>query len=212
MDVTVVVGTFGDERWVNLAQTRAIPSAKALGVPVVHVHGRSLHEARNAAIKRVRTEFLCALDADDELEPGFFQGIEAAGHADVRAPSVRYVSDRGHRPVFGEQPGQAVMPRVWGHSHQCEGACLAFGNWIVIGAVARTQVLRDVGGFRDWDVFEDWDCWVRCWLAGATFLAAPGAVYRAHASPNSRNRSGSPESRMDAHRAIARDLGLPVPL
>ena len=34
-----------------------------------------------------------------------------------------------------------------------------------------------VGGFRDWAALEDWDLWVRCWLAGASVAHAPEAVW-----------------------------------
>lgn len=103
------------------------------------------------------------------------------------------------------------MPRVAGHSHTCEADCLRDGNWLVVGSVARTSLLLEVGGWRDWPLFEDWDLWARCWLAGATFEAVPAAVYRAHASGNSRNRRPGRRQKLAAHQAIARANGLPVP-
>lgn len=186
---------------------RAIPSAKALGVPVVHGHAATLHDARNAAIDLVTTEWVVQLDADDELEPGFVEAM-ASGSADVRAPSVRYVPEGnlGHRRL--PAPG---MPSVWAHDHQCVADCLAAGNWLVIGAMVRTDLVRSVGGWRDFAWSEDWDLWVRCWQAGATFEPIPAAVYRAHVRRGSRNRAPSAEAKLEAHRAIARANGLPVP-
>lgn len=198
MEVTVVVGTFGDQFWCDLAESRAIPSV--LDAPVVHVHGETLHDARNTGLDLVDTEFVCFLDADDELEPGYFDHM-AYGAADLRAPAVRYVPT-SRRPY---------VPRVAGHIHDCTADCLAHGNWLVIGTVAPTAMVRDVGGFRDFTWSEDWDLWVRCWQAGATVEAIPAAIYRAHVRPDSRNRGPERAVKHAQHQAIARANGLPVP-
>lgn len=203
MDVTVAVATFGGPEWTELAWSRAIPSAQAEGVPVVYRHADNLHDARNGALSLVDTEYVVHLDADDELVPGYFNAM-ATGSADVRAPAVQYVRNgRQHPPS---------MPHVWNHDrHDCHAECLLYGNWIVIGALARTQLVRDVGGWRDFDWSEDWDLWLRCHLAGATFEAIPDAVYRAHVRHDSRNRAPDQASRLAAHRAIAEANGVPVP-
>lgn len=180
MDVTVVVATFGAPKWGELARQRAIPSAKRLDVPVVYSHGTTLHEARNSGLDQVATEWVCHLDADDELEPRYFEHM-AAATADLRVPSVRYMRNGFNQGVR--------MPRVAGHDHDCEPGCLLEGNWLVVGTVARSQLLRDVGGWHDYEWSEDWDLWLRCHLAGATIEAVPAAVYRAHVSYDSRNRA-----------------------
>lgn len=202
MDVTVVVATYGDDSWHRLAWERAIPSVEALGVPLIHAVGANLADARNAGLERVSTEWVCFLDADDELEARYFDRM-ASGFATLRAPAVRYIRDGRSRP--------ARVPKVAGHTHRCSADCLIWGNWLVIGTVAKTEVVREVGGFRDFDWSEDWDLWVRCWQAGASVEAIPSAVYRAHVRPDSRNRGPSREVRHAQHQAIARANGLPVP-
>lgn len=185
-----------------MAHDRAIPSARALGVPVIHVHADTLHDARNKAVAEVDTEWVVHLDADDELEPGFVDGI-AAGSADVRAPAVRYVNEGwvNQRPP--------IMPWVAGHSHQCHAGCLPEGNWIVVGAAVRAELVRRVGGWRDWPMYEDWDLWLRCSLAGATIEPVPQAVYRAYARAGSRNRAPDRDVRDRTHQAIYRaNLGV----
>lgn len=203
MDVTVVVATFGDSSWVDLAHERAIPSVEALDVPYVHVHGTTLQFARNDAIGQITTKYVCYLDADDELEHGYFDHI-AQVDADIRVPSVRYVKNRFDQGVR--------MPKVAGHTHTCDAECLAAGNWIVIGAVAPVSLIRDVGGFRDFPWSEDWDLWVRCWQAGARIEPAFRAIYRAHVRNDSRNRGQSQEVKNAAHRAIAFANGLLSPV
>lgn len=200
MDVTVCVATYGDRWWRDLADTRAVPSTRALGVPCRRAHSTTLHGARNAALAMVTSEFVCFLDADDELEPGFFDRIAESG-ADLRAPSVRYVTN-------ATDDSAAAMPMVAGHDHACTDACLVEGNWLVIGTVAPTQLLRDVDGFHDFPVYEDWDLWLRCWRAGATIEAVPDAVYRAYVRHDSRNRGTPRIVKEEAHRAIAEANGL----
>ncbi len=200
MDVTVVVATFGERRWADVALGRAIPSAQALRVPVVHAHRPTRHEALNAGLAAVRTTWVCHLEADDELEPGFMAAM-AAGTADLRAPSVRQTRR-------GAEGAHARMPKVPGHAHACDGACLEQGNWLAPGTVARTALIRQVGGWRDWPAEGDWDVWLRCHLAGATVQAVPGAVYRERCRAGARRRAVSRldlvETRWAIHQACLR--------
>lgn len=202
-EVTIAVATFGHPSWTELAQRRALPSARAQGVPVVYEHAETLHDARNGALAQVNTRWVIHLDADDELEPGYVEAM-LAGTADVRAPRVRYV-----RPGIGEPEPRRVP--VAGHTHDCVADCLVWGNWLVVGSMVRAQLVRDVGGWRDYAWSEDWDLWLRCHLAGATFESIDAAIYRAHVRWRSRNRSQSRAARLAAHRAIAEANGVPVP-
>lgn len=197
-----MVATYGGDDWKRLAKERAIPSAEQLGVPAIHVHGETLHEARNGGLALVDTEWVCHLDADDELEAGYFDHM-AQGSADVRAPSVRYISPSG-------AASWPRVPKVSGHHHDCAAECLPYGNWLVVGAMVRTELVRKVG-WKDWPVYEDWAFWLECFNAGATFEAIPPAVYRAHERRNSRNRAPAPAMKLATHRAIAAANGAPIP-
>jgi glycosyltransferase involved in cell wall biosynthesis len=192
VDVTVCIATFGGDEWKTLAQ-RARASAEPQA-PVLHVHADTLHEARNRALAAVETEFVVYLDADDELEPGYIAAM-ATGTADVRGPVARYIHG---------QRGRLWQPRVSGHQHDCTSDCLSDGNWLLIGSAVRTELLRAAGGWRDFPWSEDWDTWLRCWKAGATFELIPTAIYRAHVRTDSRNRGATREARLAAHQAIYR--------
>lgn len=202
--MTIAVATYGDPHWIDLARQRAIPSATAQGVPVVHHHGESLHDARNGALAQVQTEWVIHLDADDELNPGYVETLCHGSDADVRAPAVEYIDTNG----WCTRPR---IPPVWNHHHVCEAECLQWGNWLVVGSMVPASLVRAVGGWRDYPWSEDWDLWVRCWKYGATFAAVPVAVYRAYARPDSRNRGQTQSERLEAHRLIAVANGLPVP-
>lgn len=199
LDVAVVVPYTG-EPWKTWAHDRAIPTAQALGVPVHVGEGVTVAEARNNGLDQVTTKWTIFLDADDELPIDYVDQM-ATGSADVRAPSVVWLA-RGRR---GTTP---AVPNVWGHTHQCVAECLAIGNWLVVGALVRTDIAQQVR-WLDWPVYEDYDFWVRCWHAGATFETIPAAIYRAWSQRGGRNTSLHPKERHEVHREIARANGLP---
>ena len=196
-DVTVCCGTFGDPEWIDLARKRALPAARLEADRVIHVHAATLAEARNLALAEVETEFVIFCDADAELAPGYV-GHLLAGTADIRVPSVSYVLD-GH-------PRRPYVPKVAGHSHECEAACLEAGNYAVIGSLARTAKVREVGGFGEEPVYEDWATWLRMYRAGASVETIPAAVYVAHVRHDSRNRAPSMETKNAVHRQIVASL------
>lgn len=195
---TVVIGSYGERHWLDLGTQRAAQSAFAQMVPVIYVHGLTLHGARNAALAQVETERVVFLDADDELTPDYCKTL-AAGTADLRVPSVKYV-----RPNGRSQP--AYVPKVAGHTHKCQAACLSDGNYAVIGSMANVELLRSVGGFRDEDCYEDWSAWLRMYRAGATVETIREAVYVAHVRPDSRNRALDMATKNRVHHQIVASL------
>jgi len=195
LDATVVIGTYGKELWRRLATKRALPSARAQGVPVIHEHRTTLAEARNAGLAQVETPWVIHLDADDQLTPGYVEAM-AEGTADMRVPRIMQVRGTG-----AISRGRPFMPRVWGHKHECSADCLRFGNWAVIGTAIRTGLAQSVGGWEEWDWSEDWALWARAWQAGGTIEPIHKAVYKAWLRPNSRNRK-SHDTIMRVHREI----------
>jgi GT2 family glycosyltransferase len=187
VDVTVCIGTFGDDSWRKLALDRAAMSCER---KVLHVHDENLMVARNRAAEKAQSEWLCFLDADDELAPGYFDAMEQ-GTADLRGPSVQYVVRGMTRP-----------PKIWPPMD------LTQGNYLVIGTLIRKEMFDEVGGFRDYPLYEDWDLWLRCHLAGASIELLPEAVYIAHARSDSRNRAPDRATRLHWHKQIAQDNGV----
>jgi hypothetical protein len=212
VDATVIVPVFGDvELWTKIAQP-AIRSALDQGWPALVVAGTTLAGARNRGLDLAATEWVVMLDADDELEPGYRNAVELPSlDADVIVPAVRYVTDMG-------AAAPPRIPRVSGHQHDCGADCLAYGNWIVIGAPVRRSLLEATAWgdravrFDRWPVYEDWPFWVDAHRRGARIARVPGAIYRAHVRPGSRNRGETDQAaKLETHRSIARQKGLPVP-
>lgn len=177
-DISVVIGTFGDLEWSKLARQRAVPSVqRQIGRPLewIHVHGPSLHEARNDAARSAQGDWLIFLDADDELDERYT--------AEMGAFADRCEGDWLLQPatlgVFEgrEDPVPVVIPRMR----------LLDGNYMVIGTMVRRDQFLRLGGFGDWTYAEDWDLWIRCWLDGAQCAPVPNAIYRVHVNPQGRN-------------------------
>lgn len=189
----MVVGTFGESAWRDLAYSRAIPSVPE-GVPVVHRHANTLAQARNEGLALVDTEFVLFLDADDALADGYCEAMSQAP-ADVRVPMLRFIQGRRER---------LWQPRVFAHDHDCVSECITSGagNWCPAGTVARTELVREVGGWREYPVFEDFDLWMRVLLTGATIELVRDAIYQAWARPDSRNRAPAQEFKNRIHNEI----------
>lgn len=168
-DVTVCIATFGAETWSKRALSVAYPSAQHQAKTVV-VHGDSLHGARNQAAHLAQTEWLVFLDADDELAPGYVDAMLAAS-GDLRAP--RLVEIRGG--------GEREVPLTDRHIEHLNPCC--------IGTMIRRHTLLDCGGFPDFPAWEDFALFLRAYRRGASIEHVPGAVYRAHVRPGSRNRT-----------------------
>lgn len=169
MTTTIIIATYGDAKWPELARERALPSTLGQPANVILSHRETLSEARNHGAELASGDTLIFLDADDELAPGYVEAIES-GTADLRSPAIQYVyPDRTEEPVL-------LKPKN-----------LRRGNYLPIGTAIRREVFWAVGGFREYAAWEDWNLMVRCFLYGATIEQIPEAVYRAFWSPTGRN-------------------------
>jgi len=193
VDLTIIVGTFGDQKWSDLAKGRAVPSAESEDVRVIHNHGEvlesygaSLAACRNDAARKATTEFLLFLDADDEIEPGFVKAMGET-NGDLRTPAVRYI-----RPGRG-----AARPMFWPEKN------IQDSNYLIVSTLIRRELFWEVGGFEPFDLYEDWCLFSRCIKAGATVTRVPDAICRVHIDPQSKHRYGSSRAeKLAAHHAV----------
>lgn len=202
VDVTICVPSYGEGHWRETGLATARATCERLNCVVIHFHHNdSLCEARNNLLELTHTEYIIFLDADDELDSHYLEEM-SNGTADVLVPSVKYIRNR--------VAGPAHIPRVVACSHDgsCAPACLALGNYVVIGAAARTEALKAVGGFKDWPFYEDWDLWLRLYQHGYSFQDIPGAIYLANWSESSRNRSPTQAEKAMVHNEIAKANGV----
>jgi glycosyltransferase involved in cell wall biosynthesis len=202
---SILIATYGDPAWEELAWSRAYPSTVGQGIEpfdgsveviVHHVQDGTLAQARNEAAARADGLFLAYVDADDELEPFYIEKMaKMARHYNlVRrgdlidnpclfAPAVRYWAGDGREPAAGI-PNLGGWPRI---------------NEAVIATLMPRLMFLEHGGFREatddgtpLSLYEDYDLTLRLFDAGACLVHVPEAVYRAHVRPGSRNVSGDP--------------------
>lgn len=192
MDVAVVVATFGEERWAKLAAARAVVSAIAEHPAEVIVHhgGSSIAETRNTAAARASAEWLCFLDADDELEPGYLAAMGARQlDRGLLAPAIREVVDG-----------------VPGPARTLDDRNMATMNPCVVGTLIRRELFERAGGFWRERAWEDWSLFRRAWLLGEEIHHVPDAVYRIHVNPAGRNATIDRPRQL--HREILRSHAL----
>lgn len=198
MNVSIVIATCGSDEWAELAWSQAYPSADrqdAHEVLIDHDPDMTVEQARNWLASRARGEWLCFLDADDQLHPGFLDAmargaVAGAVQGNVLAiPAVQYVHPDGR-----EEP-----PRI--PNTQQPFTVL---NHAVIGTLVQRSTFERVGGFSSgYGPWEDWHLWLKCIRAGAELVYCPQAVYRAFVHSDSRHRSGtSHAAKLKLHRRI----------
>lgn len=206
MRISILVCTYGEARWPQLAAERAVPSAIKQGAYEVRQHhdpNGTIATVRNHAAQQALGDWLVFLDADDELALGYISAMwgawERAGEGAERTlftPRVSYIHARGRRQQAKFWP---VVP-------------FEDANWMVIGTMISKQLFCEMGGFRNYgdppgsNAYEDWGLWALCQREGATVVKVPDAVYVAHVEESSRHRGATHETRLGWHFEIGRDL------
>lgn len=174
ISASIIIATCGDSKWRQLALRRALPSASRFDqaeIAIYHGPNDKIHEARNAGARMAQGEWLCFLDADDELEPGYVEAMLRA-EGDLRYPRVRYVDPKSSAPL--------PAPTTLFKTH------LFKRNYMVIGTFVRRELFFNVGGFEEFPSWEDWALWIKCWLAGAQSVLVKDAIYRSYMNPAGR--------------------------
>jgi GT2 family glycosyltransferase len=178
--ISVVIATYGEEAWYEMAMERAYPSAQGQGadnVMVCHHPIGTIATARNQGADVMDSPWLLFLDADDELAPGYVGAMKRAieQHADgasvLLTPATQWI-----RRGIPAPPGfQREVP-------------LERGNWLVIGTLIQRSLFMQIGGFHEHPHgLEDWNLWARAVRAGARIVKVPDAVYIAHVNPQSKH-------------------------
>lgn len=177
----VVVATFGDPSWRDKAEV-AIESAMAAGADVVvGQHGDSLAQARNKGAKKLETDFVTFLDADDRLDSNFFSALEQ--HVDLNRLLLYKPQTLGLYPDGSTDDEPCFIRRDVSIFHS---------NSLVIGTSMRLQDFFDIGGFDDsLPILEDWDLFIRLHIAGAEVVECDGVIYVVGVNDDGRNSQRS---------------------
>lgn len=203
MTISVVVATYGEIGWA-LTAARAVGSAQGQDAHEIidrHEARGTVASSRNALAARADGDWLCFLDADDELAPGFIGAMERA---------LERERDSGGNRVLLTPAVQTVRPgRTPGPPTFFKEVPLRQANWLVVGTLIHRDLFWEVGGFPEYPHgFEDWALWSKCVRVGATVVKVPDAVYRYWVNPNSMHRQGWRDKKQQAanHARIAAEL------
>jgi glycosyltransferase involved in cell wall biosynthesis len=184
--ISILIPTSGSAEWISTARTVAGNSAYGQGAHetlLVHDPDGTIATARNLAAQQATGDWLCFLDADDQLDPMFiaFMQKSISRHPEhwkrLYTPAVSQV--RG-----GRRTAPSFFP-------ECS---LETGNWLIIGTVISKRLFTGIGGFREHPHgLEDWNLWRRAVRFGAEIVKVKRAIYIAHYNHHS------------AHHKIRRD-------
>lgn len=141
-------------------------------------HG-GLAAARNAGVANAGGEYMCALDADDRLEPSFL--AKTARRLDTD-PSVTFVSS--WLRMFGEEEWE------W-RPERCDLPALLCEDTVLTAALVRRDAVLAVGGYdtkMPVQGDEDWDLWLTLVERGHRGVILPEVLFqyrRRHGSMSS---------------------------
>ena len=200
--ISVLIATYGEDEWRDLAWSRAFPSARSQAEDVACFHDPegTIASVRNEMGATARGEWLCFLDADDEIAPGYLDAmarvIEQEGNSAVPlllTPAVSFV-----------RKGNVQPPHFLDR-----GIPLSEDNWLVVGTLIRRDLFLQIGGFSDYPHgFEDWSCWAKAWKAGAEVIKVPDAIYRYHINPQSKHKQAwrNKKWQVETHNRVRAEL------
>ena len=143
---------------------------------VIRAPHRGVSAARNLGIASATGVYLCALDADDRLEPTYFAKAVGALEAD---PSITFASC--WLRTFGDEE------REW-KPERCDFPTLLWEDTVLTAALVRREAVLAVGGYdagMPLQGLEDWDLWQTLIERGYRGTIIPEILF------NYRRREGS---------------------
>ena len=149
-------------------------------ITVIHQANAGVSVARNAALGRVRSDFIILLDADDTWLPERIRCLE--DHL-IAHPELDIVTADAWLTRDGRPTGSTVY-MGWPFANERQEVEILRGDFIHYSAAVRVQPLLAVGG---WDVTRSFQCeydgWINMILAGsrAGLVRLPLGVHDHHA-------------------------------
>ena len=177
--ISILIATYGDSEWET--RGRALADATAAHQPCMtisyHEPNGTIASCRNEAARSAPTDWICFLDADDQLDPLFTPWM-------LRSISRHPVNYKTlYTPIVQQvRGGKKIKPFFY---PECS---LETGNWLIIGTLISKRLFDEVGGFHEHPHgLEDWNLWARCVRAGAEIVKVKRAIYIAHFNRHSKH-------------------------
>jgi len=165
----------------NLTVLRELEGAYSSVRVVRHLTNRGLAEARNTGAKEAKCEFIAFLDADDEVEPQFFEKalpvLETYANVGFVYSWVQYFEN-----------SQAIWPTWNTHFPYLLGH-----NMLAPICVVRKKAFLDVGGNNPRFEYslEDYECWINLLKHGWLGVSLPECLVRYRVRTGSMFRSAT---------------------
>ncbi|OFV94012.1 MAG: hypothetical protein A3G76_13920 [Acidobacteria bacterium RIFCSPLOWO2_12_FULL_65_11] len=143
---------------------------------VMHTAHGGVSAARNVAIANAAGAYLCALDADDRLEPSYFEKAVPVLDAD---PALAFVSC--WLRAFGDEEWE------W-KPEGCDLPSLLWEDTVLTASLVRREAVVAAGGYDEQmpiQGLEDWDLWLTLVERGYRGTILPEVLF------NYRRRAGS---------------------
>lgn len=177
-NISVVIATFGGDKWFDTAKIAksSVVAQTLLPKDSVHIHGNTLHESRNYGAERASGDWLLFLDADDELDTGYIEAMQA---------KIEEIDNEDY--LIQPSTIYKLNGDVTKDKHLIPPRHIYDANWMVIGTLIRKDIFTAVGGFADLPIYEDWDLWIRASRQGSKFTQCEDAVYIVNENVVSRN-------------------------
>jgi glycosyltransferase involved in cell wall biosynthesis len=161
---SVLSQTFGDFEFIVVSESDTSPESRSIidsyaDGRLNHIRNESrlgMIESLNVGLNLAKGEFIARMDSDDVCLPDrFARQLEYLNrHPDVGivGSSSRIIDDSGSTVLIDMRPREAVMSR-W---------LSLFGPPLSHPSVmARTQVIKQIGGYDTRVICEDYDLWIR---------------------------------------------------
>lgn len=151
-------------------------------VEIVRKANGGISSAMNAAAAAAGGELLVQLDQDDVFLPG---RLEAVANASVAQPQADIVAT----DAFIEYAGERVVRLAELHPfHPTDQRRAVLTSCFVLWPAIRRSRLAAVGGYDEsFPVMQDWECFIRLVLDGATVAYVDEPLYRWRLTPGSRS-------------------------
>lgn len=141
-------------------------------------------EAKNAALGAVNTDWVAFLDDDDEFLPHHVAHLLAVAE-DTKADLVYPWYQGINVGLFAipDPTGNLVTPHGQPFTDEHAEWIMTNRNFIPVTVLARTELVKDVGGFvavgdANVDTCDDMGLWQRMLKAGATFVHHPEVTWQ----------------------------------
>jgi glycosyltransferase involved in cell wall biosynthesis len=156
------------------------PNAHIDATTIIFTKNRGVQKVRDELVRFSSCELILFLDADDKLAPDYLERmIYKMPKVEIVYPNIFWWYGNGFNRI-GDTPDK-LLPKDMFNSCKIPVTCMM-----------KKFVYKELGGFRDFPMFEDWDFWLRAMVKGYKFEKANTMLYYRQAK-NTRNRAEKEE-------------------